>query len=56
MFKTIKIFCIVCDKYREFQNPKISDIFETTLGYSIVCSNYDHKPKKYLKIKNQLKH
>ena len=56
MFKAIKIFCIACDKYRKFQNPKILDIFETILGYSIVCSNCDHKQKIYLKMKNQLKH
>ena len=29
--KMIKIYCIVCNKYRKFKNPKISSIFEKNI-------------------------
>ena len=41
----IKIYCIVCDKYRKLKNPKISYIFIKTLGLSIVCSKCDYEYK-----------
>ena len=39
--KTKQIFCIKCDKFREFENPKIPYIFNRTLLLSIIC---DFKP------------
>ena len=42
----IKIYCNVCDKYRKLKNPKMSYIFEETLGLSIVCSTCGYEYKK----------
>ena len=36
--KMKKIFCIKCNKYTKFKNPKISYIFNETLVPSIICS------------------
>ena len=52
----IKIHGFVCDKYINFKNLKISDIFKNTLGVSAVCSKCDNEYKKYLKKNDQLKH
>ena len=41
-----KIYCIVCDKYRKFKNPKISCILKKLLGLSIVCSKWSNEYKK----------
>ena len=41
----IKIFHVVCDKYRKFKNPKISYIFKTKLGASIVYSKCGNEYK-----------
>ena len=32
------IYSVNCCKHRKFKNPKISYIFEKTLGLSIICS------------------
>ena len=53
--KVIKIYCIVCNKYKQFKNPKISFIFKKTLRLSIVCSKCGNEDKKYLKKKNEMK-
>ena len=46
-----KIYCVFCNKYRKFKNPKISYIFEKALVLSIIystCKNRDEKIfKKY---------
>ena len=39
----IKIYCIVCDKYTTFKNPKKSYIFNKILGLSIFCSKYGNE-------------
>ena len=31
------LYCIICDKWRKFKNPKKSYIFEKTLVLSIIC-------------------
>ena len=42
----IKIYCIVCDNYRKFKNPKKSYICKKTLGLSFVRSKCDKEYKK----------
>ena len=32
------MYCVICGKYRNYKNPKISYIFEKTLVLSIICS------------------
>ena len=34
----IKIYCVKCNKFRKFMNPKISYIFYKTLVLSIIYS------------------
>ena len=45
------IYCIVCDEYRKYRNPKILYIFEKkkALVLSIVCSKCGNKDKKIFK-------
>ena len=43
-----KMDCNVCNKYRKFKNPKISNIFKKT-DLSIVCSKCGHGYKKIFK-------
>ena len=52
----MKIYSIICNKYRKFKNSKISCIFKKTLDLSIVYIRYGHEYKKYLNKKNQLKY
>ena len=42
----MKIYCNVCNKYRQPKNRKISYIFKKTLGIYIVCSKCDNDYKK----------
>ena len=47
--KMKRIYCIKCDKYRKFKNPKISCIFDKTVVLYIVwdkCGNNDEKRYK----------
>ena len=41
--KMKKIYCVICGKYREFEKPKISYIFEKTLVLSIICSKCENE-------------
>ena len=44
-----KNYCVICDKYRKFKNPKISYLFQNTLVLSIIwskCENEDGKISK----------
>ena len=43
----LKIYCIVCDKYRKFKKPKISYIFKNACLFIVyrICGN---EYKKYL--------
>ena len=49
MFSTTKkikikrIYCVICDKYRKFKNPKLSYILEKTLVLSIICSKCENE-------------
>ena len=44
-----KLYCFICDKYRKFENPKISYLFEKTLVLSIICSKCKKKNQKLFK-------
>ena len=52
----IQTYCIVCDKYRKYKNPKILYFLKETLGLSIVPSKCGDKYKKYLKRKSKLEY
>ena len=56
--KVKKLYCAICDKYRKFQEPKISYILEKTLVLSIIFSKCKNEEiyKKYLKNTNQLRY
>ena len=56
--KVKKLYCVICDKYRKFQEPKISYILEKTLVLSIIFSKCKTEEiyKKYLKNTNQLRY
>ena len=43
-----KLYCVICGKYRKFQNRKMPNIFGKTV-LSIICSRSRMKMKKYLK-------
>ena len=46
-----KMYCVICDKCRKFEKPKISYISEKTLvlSLSIICSKCTNEDKKILK-------
>ena len=33
-----RLYCVNCSKYRKFEKPKMSYLFEKTLLLSIICS------------------
>ena len=33
-----KLHCVICNKYRKFEKPKISYLLEKTLALSVICS------------------
>ena len=40
-----KIYNVICEKYRKFEKPKRSYIFEKTLVLSIISSKYENEEK-----------
>ena len=41
-----KLYCVICNKYKKFEKPKISYLLEKTLLVSIIwskCKNEDEK-------------
>ena len=38
-----KLYYIICCKYRKFEKPKISYLFEKTLVLSIICSKCNNE-------------
>ena len=44
-----KVYCVICGKYRKFNNPKISYIIEKTLFLSIICSECENEDEKIFK-------
>ena len=47
--KMIKIYCIICGKYRKFKNPRILYILLKKLGLSIVRSKCGNEYQKIFK-------
>ena len=47
--KMKKLYCVICGKYRKFEKPKISYIFEKALVLSIICSKCKNKDEKIFK-------
>ena len=45
----MKFYCNVCNKYRKFENPKISNVFQKTLDLSIVYSKCGLEYKEIFK-------
>ena len=43
-----KIYCVICGKYRKFNDPKIY-IFEKTLALSSICSQCGNEDKRIFK-------
>ena len=43
--KMKKIYSVICEKYRKFEKPKRSYIFEKTLVLSIISSKYENEEK-----------
>ena len=41
--------CIICEKYRKFEKPKISHLLEKTLVLSIICSKSKNQDEKLFK-------
>ena len=44
-----KFYCVICGKYRKFEKPKISYLFEKTLVLYIICSTCKHEDEKLFK-------
>ena len=41
--------CVICEKYRKFEKPKISHLLEKTLVLSIICSKSKNQDEKLFK-------
>ena len=46
MTKMKKLYCFICGKYRKFQNPKISYIFEKGLIFCNISSKCKNEGEK----------
>ena len=44
-----RLYCIICGKYRTFQKPKRSHLFEKTLVLSIISSKRKNENEKLFK-------
>ena len=38
-----KLYCIICSKYRKFEQSKTSYIFKKALVLSVICSKYKNE-------------
>ena len=50
-----ELYCVICSKYKKYENPKRSHLFEKTLVLPLIYSKCK-KEEKYLKTKIQLKY
>ena len=50
-----KLYCVICDKYRKFEKPKISCLLEKTLFLSIICIKCKSEDEKLLTKKKSIK-
>ena len=44
-----KLFCVICGKYRNLENTKISYLLENALVLSIICSKCKNEDEKIFK-------
>ena len=44
-----KLFCVICDKDRKFEKPKISYLLEKTLVLCMICSKCKNIEEKIIK-------
>ena len=44
-----KLYCVICDKYRNFEKPKISNLSEKALVLSVICIKCKHEDEKIIK-------
>ena len=51
-----KLYCIICSKYRKFENPKIPHLLVKTIVLSIISSKCENEGKKHLKKSIQLEY
>ena len=49
-----KIYCVICGRYRKFNNPKISYIFEKTWAHSIIYSKCENEDENIFKEKESI--
>ena len=49
-----KLYCVICDKYRKFEKPKISYVLEKPLVLSITCSECKNEDEKFLKVEESI--
>ena len=49
-----KLYCVICCKYRKFEEPKISYLLEKTLVLSIICSKCKNEDEKLFKEEESL--
>ena len=49
-----KLYRVICGKYRKFEKPKISYIFEKALVLSIICSMCKNEDEKIFKDKESI--
>ena len=41
-----KLLCVICGKYRKFEKPKMSYLFEKKSVLSVICRKFKSKDKK----------
>ena len=44
-----KLYCVICNKYRKFEKPKILYLLEKILVLSIICSKCKSEAEKIFK-------
>ena len=44
-----EVYCVICGRYRNFKNPKISCIFEKSLVLCIICRKCEIEDEKIFK-------
>ena len=51
-----KTYCVVCSKYKKFENPEISYTLEKQQFFLLFAAGVALEMKRYLKKKNHLKY
>ena len=45
----MKLYCVICGKYKKFEKPKIAYVLEKTFVLSINCSTFKSEDEKIFK-------